>query len=177
MFSLSFAPYAPYPFIRPALNLAAVCIVEPVNCSYKQIALAYPVSPWKLLKVCPLPFPWFLPCRLAVLASAWGVALTWHSGLVLSIKATPCQTSIQCRFWHHESLYHCEWYFDQRANSGSSTKNSYIPCEYNSWAVNLYHSCMRIDNSTFNYTKSKDLAEWNIDWKGLQFVVGDTLVF
>ena len=85
---LSFAPYAPYPFIRPALNLAAVCIVEPVNCSYKQIALAYPVSPWKLLKVCPLPFPWFLPCRLAVLASAWGVALTWHSGLVLSIKAT-----------------------------------------------------------------------------------------
>ena len=85
---LSFAPYAPYPFIRPALNLAAVCIVEPVNCSYKQLAPAYPVSPWKLLKVCPLPFPWFLPCRLAVLASAWGVALTWHSGLVLSIKAT-----------------------------------------------------------------------------------------
>ena len=76
-------------------------------------------------------------------------------------KSNPCQTSIQCRFWHHESLYHCEWYFDQRVNSGSSTKNSYIPCEYNSWAVNLYHSCMRIENSTFNYTKSKDLAEWN----------------
>ena len=85
---LSFAPYAPYPFIRPALNLATVCIVERVNCSYKQLALSIQFLHGNCSKFVPLPFPWFLPCRLAVLASARGVALTWHSGLVLSIKAT-----------------------------------------------------------------------------------------
>ena len=89
---LSFAPYAPYPFIRPALNLVAVCIMEPVNCSYKQLALSYPVSPWKLLKVCPFTLSLVSPLQTCSACECMGcgtnLAPTWHSGLVLSIKAT-----------------------------------------------------------------------------------------
>ena len=154
---LSFAPYAPYPFIRPALNLAAVCIVERVNCSYKQLALSYPVSPWKLLKVCPFTLSLVSPLQTCSACECMGCGTNLALWVGSFYKSNPCHSFIQCRFWHHESLYHCEWYFDQRVNSGSSTKNSYIPCEYNSWAVNLYHSCMRIENSTFNYEKSKIL--------------------
>ena len=51
-----------------------------------------PVSPWKLLKVCPFTLSLVSPLQTCSACECMGcgtnLALTWHSGLVLSIKAT-----------------------------------------------------------------------------------------